>query len=231
MMFCSNCGTQIPDTSKFCANCGTPVTAVAQGGTPAPPPQSPLQQEILGSWELVGSSGLGLFGPLISALVKRVQFFPDGTWQNPAVLGGMGGSYSFIRPDEMRLQSPQNVGVYRVKISGDAMTWNRDTQQLAFRRENSTTVSAGSQPVLGGIGTAVDIRGGKLMVVSHLKGSAGEKAGLLPNDVILQVDNSVVRGMNVTQAIALIRGPQGTSVKLLIQRAKQTPFEITIIRE
>jgi len=134
-MFCSNCGTQIPETSKFCANCGTPVAPVAQGGTVTPSSQSPLQQQVLGSWGLVGTYGLGLFSPLMSALVKRIQFFPDGTWQNPAMLGGTGGTYSFISADEMRLQSPQNVSVLRVKISDDAMTWTRDKQRYEFRRE------------------------------------------------------------------------------------------------
>ncbi len=134
-MFCSNCGAQIPNTAKFCANCGAPVSAIAQGGAVTPAFQSPLQQQILGSWALVGTYGLGLLSPLMSALVKRIQFFPDGTWQNPAMLGGTGGAYSFISADEMRLQSPQNVGVYHVNISCDAMTWKRDNQRYEFRRE------------------------------------------------------------------------------------------------
>lgn len=134
-MFCSNCGTQIPNTAKFCANCGTPVSAVAPGGAAPPSAQSPLQPQILGSWALVGTFGLGLLSPVMSALVKRVQFFPDGTWQNPAMLGGTGGAYSFIGADEMRLQSPQNVSVYHVNLSGDAMTWKRDNQRYEFRRE------------------------------------------------------------------------------------------------
>lgn len=134
-MFCSNCGTQLAAAANFCANCGLPVPASGQSSAQAAATPSPLQQQILGSWALTGTFGLGLLSPVMTALFKRVQFHPDGTWQNPAMLGGTGGAYSFIGPDEMRLQSPQNVSVVHINVSGDAMIWKRDSQRYEFRRE------------------------------------------------------------------------------------------------
>lgn len=47
-MFCSNCGTELPDDAKFCASCGTPVNLNPNEPTPqrqaSPPhPTSPSQ--------------------------------------------------------------------------------------------------------------------------------------------------------------------------------------------
>ena len=36
-MFCSNCGTQMPDGSKFCASCGNQMSAPVQAAQPVQP--------------------------------------------------------------------------------------------------------------------------------------------------------------------------------------------------
>jgi len=82
-----------------------------------------------------------------------------------------------------------------------------------------------------GIGATVEMREGRLTIVAPIKGSPAEKAGLLPNDVILQVNDTVIQNMTTNDAVRLIRGPKGTPVKLLIQRAKQPPFTVEIIRD
>lgn len=43
-MFCSNCGTQIPEGSAFCGNCGTKVAAQA-APQPAPQPAYTVPQQ------------------------------------------------------------------------------------------------------------------------------------------------------------------------------------------
>jgi carboxyl-terminal processing protease len=82
-----------------------------------------------------------------------------------------------------------------------------------------------------GIGATVEMREGRLTVVSPIKGSPAEKAGVLPGDIIMQVNDTVIQNMDVTEAIRLIRGPRGTEVKLIIQRAKQPTFPLTIKRD
>ena len=53
MAFCTNCGTQVADTSRFCVNCGTPMgggSAPSAGvaAYPAPPPVEPLKYDVEG---------------------------------------------------------------------------------------------------------------------------------------------------------------------------------------
>jgi carboxyl-terminal processing protease len=82
-----------------------------------------------------------------------------------------------------------------------------------------------------GIGATVEMREGRLTVVSPIKDSPAEKAGILPNDVILQVDDTVIQNMDVNAAVSLIRGPKGSTVKLLVQRTKVPNFTVSIVRD
>jgi len=79
-----------------------------------------------------------------------------------------------------------------------------------------------------GVGMQMDADDqGNLVVTAPLKGSPAEKAGILSGDIILGIDATSTAGMNVDQAVAFIRGPKGTSVKLTIER-KGVPQPIII---
>ncbi|MFC0274298.1 S41 family peptidase [Metabacillus herbersteinensis] len=82
-----------------------------------------------------------------------------------------------------------------------------------------------------GIGAEVQDNNGKIMIVSPIKGSPAEKAGIKPKDKILQVDEKSVEGMTVNEAVMLIRGEKGTKVKLLVERDGVGELELTIIRD
>ena len=83
-----------------------------------------------------------------------------------------------------------------------------------------------------GIGAEVQERNGYIMVVSPIKNSPAERAGILPKDIILYVDKESIKGMSVNDAVQLIRGEKGTEVTLTIQReGVEEPFEMTIVRD
>jgi carboxyl-terminal processing protease len=83
-----------------------------------------------------------------------------------------------------------------------------------------------------GIGAEIQEKDGHIMIVSPIKGSPAEKAGLKPNDVILSVDKKSLQGMSSTEAVLLIRGKKGTKVELTIQRpGVEEPLTVPIIRD
>ncbi|KGR78888.1 lmo1851 family serine protease [Ureibacillus manganicus] len=83
-----------------------------------------------------------------------------------------------------------------------------------------------------GIGAEIQERNGNIVVVSPIKNSPAEKAGILPEDVILLVDGESIQGMSATEAVLLIRGEKNTPVTLTIQRGESDNLqEITIIRD
>ncbi|HEC35303.1 MAG TPA: S41 family peptidase [Anaerolineae bacterium] len=83
-----------------------------------------------------------------------------------------------------------------------------------------------------GIGAFVHMReDGKLEIVSVIANSPAEGAGLWDGDRVLAVDGQSIVGVGIYEAIALIRGPAGTPVTLLIERpGEEEPFEVTLIR-
>jgi carboxyl-terminal processing protease len=82
-----------------------------------------------------------------------------------------------------------------------------------------------------GIGATVEMQQGRLTIVAPIKDSPADKAGLLPGDIVLKVGDTIIQNMDINQAVSLIRGPKGTPVTLQIQRVKQQPFSVTIIRD
>lgn len=83
-----------------------------------------------------------------------------------------------------------------------------------------------------GIGAEIQERNGNIVVVSPIKNSPAEKAGLLPEDIIVSVDGKSLQGMSATEAVLLIRGKKGTPVTLTIKRGdSEELIEMTIIRD
>lgn len=83
-----------------------------------------------------------------------------------------------------------------------------------------------------GIGAEIQEQDGKIMVVSPIKGSPAEKAGIKPNDIILSVGGKSVEGLSSSEAVLKIRGEKGTKVELSISRAGESePIDLTIKRD
>ncbi len=82
-----------------------------------------------------------------------------------------------------------------------------------------------------GVGMEVGIKDGVLTVIAPLKGTPAERAGVRSGDKIVKIDDKETGDMSVDQAVRLIRGPGGTTVRLTFFRDKEGLLpEITITR-
>ena len=81
-----------------------------------------------------------------------------------------------------------------------------------------------------GVYMVQDTEANKIMVLSPIKGSPAEKAGLQPGDYIIAVDGVTYTGEQMTEASNKIKGEAGTTVKLQIQRKDET-LDIELTRE
>lgn len=85
---------------------------------------------------------------------------------------------------------------------------------------------------LEGIGAQLDEQNGAIVVVTPVKGSPAEKAGLLPRDIITEVNGTKTAGMKLEEIVLQIRGPKGTKVTLTVVReGEPKPITMTITRE
>ena len=81
-----------------------------------------------------------------------------------------------------------------------------------------------------GVGMEIAVRDQVVTVVAPLRGTPAERAGLKAGDHILEIDGTSTRGMDVAEAVKLIRGPKGSIVTLTISRegeASTKKIEVT----
>ncbi|MBN1135822.1 MAG: S41 family peptidase [Anaerolineae bacterium] len=110
-----------------------------------------------------------------------------------------------------------------VNTLGDPYTAFVEPQVAAIMREDQS----GS---FEGIGALVSMDDGILSIVSVYEDQPAQKAGLRGGDVIAQVDGTPIENMSIYEAISLIRGPAGTTVRLKILRKGEEAFEVEIVR-
>ncbi|MFA6601766.1 MAG: S41 family peptidase [Candidatus Paceibacterota bacterium] len=66
----------------------------------------------------------------------------------------------------------------------------------------------------GGVGMEIGIKDKQLQVVSPIKDSPADRAGVKAGDFILSINGTSTESMSTEQAVKLIRGPKGTEVKV-----------------
>ncbi len=83
-----------------------------------------------------------------------------------------------------------------------------------------------------GIGAELGIKEGALTIITPLKDSPAEKAGLKPQDKILKIENAISSDISIDEAVRRIRGPKGTKITLtILHKDDNEPREVTIVRD
>ncbi len=80
-----------------------------------------------------------------------------------------------------------------------------------------------------GIGAWVDTSGDYVEIVSPMKGSPADEAGLQPKDRVVAIDGEDMTGIPGDLVLQRILGPAGTDVVLTIERGEET-FDVSITR-
>jgi len=70
----------------------------------------------------------------------------------------------------------------------------------------------------GGLGIEVTMQDGVVKVVSPIDDTPAAKAGILANDLIVEIDGTQVQGLTLDDAVAKMRGPLGSKVKITVAR-------------
>ena len=98
--------------------------------------------------------------------------------------------------------------------------------------EEYAIITSDQSGELQGIGAYVEgVEGVGLRIISPFPGSPAEAAGLLPGDLVTQVDDTDITQMTEYEAIALVRGAAGSAVRLTVLReGTPEPVEYTVTR-
>lgn len=127
---------------------------------------------------------------------------------------------------------PDNKGMTYGAIRGAVATLG-DENTAFLDPERAKIFAEDLSGSFEGIGASVQMdEEGHLVVTELFSGQPAADAGLKKGDVIIKVDSTPLEGLNVLEAIALIRGPANSKVVLTISREGiSEPFEVTVTRK
>ena len=84
----------------------------------------------------------------------------------------------------------------------------------------------------GGLGIEIGMESGVVKVITPIDDTPAANAGIKAGDYIVKIGDIQVQGKSLMEAIKLMRGPVGTSIKLTIRRKNlKKPLEFEIIRK
>ena len=83
----------------------------------------------------------------------------------------------------------------------------------------------------GGLGIEITMEDGFIKVISPIEDTPAYKAGILAGDFIIQIDDTPVFGLTISEAVDLMRGDKGEPITITVSRDSKEPFEIEIIRD
>lgn len=107
----------------------------------------------------------------------------------------------------------------------------KDPYTVFFPPEEAAVFKSDIAGTFEGIGMEIGLKNDVLTVVAPVKGSPADKADIRTGDVLLKINDQFTTDLPIDSAVKLIRGPKGTTVKLLFNRSG-TPgaLEKTITR-
>jgi carboxyl-terminal processing protease len=83
-----------------------------------------------------------------------------------------------------------------------------------------------------GVGMQVQSRNGHTVVAAPFVGSPAYRAGLRPNDIIIEVNDKSTEGLDTTKVADMLKGPKGTPVQIKVMReGADQPIVFNIIRD
>ncbi|TGM95598.1 S41 family peptidase [Leptospira dzoumogneensis] len=84
----------------------------------------------------------------------------------------------------------------------------------------------------GGVGMEVAYTDGAIVVVSPIEDTPAMKAGILPQDRIIEIDGKSTANLGYAEGIKLMRGKPGSSVSIKVERKNiKEPLQFTLVRE
>ncbi len=119
-------------------------------------------------------------------------------------------------------------GMYKGYVAGIG-----DPYSTYYTEDEYKALMESSSGIYYGIGATVsqDVTTGIIRIVKPFVSSPAYEAGLLPEDILYKVDGEEVTGLDLTEVVSKIKGPEGTSTQLTILReGEDEELEFTVPR-
>ncbi len=180
------------------------------------------------------------FAPILTGIVLGASVTLVTT--NPYLAGGaiaagsdiyrqlnlFGDVFEKVRSDYV--EKPDDGKLIEAAING--MLSSLDPHSSFMDAKNYRDMQVQTRGEFGGLGIEVTMEEGVLKVVAPIDDTPASRAGLLSGDLIVQIDDDQVQGLQLNQAVEKMRGPVNTSVRLkLVRKGLSDPFDVTLVRD
>ena len=99
-------------------------------------------------------------------------------------------------------------------------------------REEYQDLQVGTKGEFGGLGIEVGMQDGFVRVISPIDDTPAKRAGVKAGDLIVRLNETPVKGINLNEAVKLMRGEPGSELKLTVLReGEDKPLTITVVRD
>jgi carboxyl-terminal processing protease len=113
----------------------------------------------------------------------------------------------------------------------NGMLTGLDPHSAYLDQEAFKELQVGTQGQFGGLGIEVGMEDGFVKVISPIEDTPAFKAGIKPNDLIIKLDETPVKGMTLNDAVKRMRGKPNTQITLTLTRKGETaPIIVTLTR-
>jgi len=113
----------------------------------------------------------------------------------------------------------------------NGMLSSLDPHSAYLNAEDFKELQVGTQGEFGGLGIEVSMENGLVKVISPIEDTPAFQAGIKPGDLIFKLDETLVKGLSLNDAVKHMRGKPGSKITLTILRKNEVrPLVVTIIR-
>jgi carboxyl-terminal processing protease len=135
------------------------------------------------------------------------------------------------RDRTLQQQIPNEEAAYRA-ITKMIATLDEPFTRL-LRPEQYRSLKVNTAGELSGVGLQIGVKADSkaIEVIAPIAGSPAARAGILPHDLITQIDATPTSELTLDSAALKMRGATGTNVSLMVQTGDRSPREIILIRE
>jgi carboxyl-terminal processing protease len=139
-----------------------------------------------------------------------------------------GDVFERVRSDYV--EKPDDSKLVESAISG--MLTGLDPHSSYMDAKSFRDMQVQTRGEFGGLGIEVTMEDGLIKVVSPIDDTPASKAGIMANDIIVNLDDEAVQGLTLNQAVEKMRGPVNTKIRLkIIRKGQDNPIDVTLVRD
>ncbi|MCA8884166.1 MAG: S41 family peptidase [Rhodobacteraceae bacterium] len=119
-----------------------------------------------------------------------------------------------------------------IEAAINGMLTSLDPHSSYLSPDDASDMRVQTRGEFGGLGIEVTQENGFVKVVSPIDGTPADEAGIEAGDFITHVDGEQILGLNLDEAVDLMRGPVGSEIIITVVReGVDEPFDVTIVRD